>query len=530
MSMPQNVIEIARSTVDCFDPATGEKIGSSPVNTAEEARQALARAREAQRAWAALPLKRRVDHVVRMRDYLIEHADEMSDVIHKDVGKTRIEALATEVLPTALAISYYTRQAERFLRPEPLGGGALLFVNKGTTLYRLPFGVVAIIAPWNYPLGIAMHEIVPALLAGNAVIFKIARETQMVGRRIEEMARASGLPEGVFTYLNIPGSLVSDILLDPADHVDKLFFTGSVPVGKTLMAKAAESLTPVSLELGGNDAMLVCEDANIERAVNGAIWAGFQNSGQSCGAVERVYVHRDVYEPFISLLKERVEALRQGPDIDFDVDVGAMCTERQAKTVAGHYEDALAKGATVCAQVEVSMENGHFFPATVLTDVNHDMLVMREESFGPILGVMKVDSMDEAIELANDSDLGLTGSVWSNNTRKAVALGRRIQAGVITINDHLMSHGIAQTPWGGLKETGIGRSHGRLGFDEMTEPQVVITERLFFSKRNVWWHPYSEAVYKGLRGTTNLFYGHSLGKRVEGLVDFAKLSVRMFVK
>ena len=530
MSMPQNVVEIGIDRTDSINPATGEKIGSSRMNTAEEAREAVIRAREAQRSWAALPLRERCAHVLRMRDHLIEHADEMSDVIHRDVGKTRIEALATEVLPTALAISYYTRHAERFLRPERLGGGALLFLNKGTTLYRLPFGVVAIIAPWNYPLGIAMHEIVPALLAGNTVIFKIARETQMVGRRIEDMARAAGIPDGVFTYLNIPGSVVSDILLDPANHVDKLFFTGSVPVGKTLMAKAAESLTPVSLELGGNDAMLVCEDANIERAVNGAIWAGFQNSGQSCGAVERVYVHRDVYQPFMELLRERVVALRQGPAFDHDVDVGAMCTERQAKTVEAHYEDALAKGATVWAQAEVSTENGHFFPATVLSDVDHDMLVMREESFGPILGVMKVDSMEEAVELANDSDLGLTGSVWSKNTRKAVTLGRRIEAGVISINDHLMSHGVAQTPWGGLKESGIGRSHGQLGFEEMTEPQVVITEMLHFSKRNVWWHPYSEAVYEGLRGTTNLFYGHGLGKRVEGLIDFAKLSVRMFVK
>lgn len=530
MSMPEKVIEIGRTTVDCFDPATGKKIGSSPVHTPEDARRAILRAKDAQHGWAALPLRERIGYVLRMRDYLIQHADEVSDVIHQDVGKTRIEALATEVLPTALAISYYTRQAERFLRPHPLGGGALLFFNKGSTLYRVPFGVVGIIAPWNYPLGIAMHEIVPALLAGNAVIFKIARETQMVGRRIEEMARAAGIPDGVFTYLNIPGAVVSDVLLDPSLHVDKLFFTGSVPVGKTLMAKAAESLTPVSLELGGNDAMLVCEDANLERAVNGAIWAGFQNSGQSCGAVERVYVHRDVYVPFMELLKERVEALRQGPDEAFDVDVGAMCTERQTKTVADHYEDALAKGATVFAQAEVTAESGNFFPATVLTDVNHDMLVMREESFGPLLGVMRVESMDEAVELANDSDLGLTGSVWSNNTKKAVALGRRIEAGVITINDHLMTHGIAQTPWGGFKESGIGRSHGQLGFEEMTEPQVVVTERLFFTTRNVWWHPYSEAVYKGLRGTTQLFYGNRIVDRVGGFVDFAKLSVRMFTK
>ncbi len=530
MSTPQPVVDISKTT--SINPATGEIIGFSPINTPEEGRQAIIRARQAQKGWAALPLEERVKYVRRMRDYLIEHADEVSEVICKDVGKARVEGFATEVLPSVIAITYYTKNAKRFLKPRRIGGGALLFFNKSSTLYRVPFGVVGIIAPWNYPLGIPMHEIVPALLAGNTVVFKTAVETQMVGRKIEEMAKAAGFPEGVFTHVNISGGMISQLMLEPGNHVDKLFFTGSVPVGKTLMTKAAETLTPVSLELGGNDPMLVCADANLERAVNGAIWAGLQNSGQSCGGVERVYVHKDLYDPFLALLKARVEALRQGPDTDYNVDVGAICTEKQVRTIKQQVEDALAKGATVYAQAKIDPAHAraNFFPATVLTDVNHDMEVMREETFGPVLGVMKVNDMEEAIALANDSHLGLTGSVWSNNTRKAVEIGRRIQAGAITINDHLLSHGLAETPWGGFKESGIGRSHGHLGFDEMTEPQVVIKEMLYFSKRNVFWQPYSEGVYKGLKGTLNLFYGRGLMNRLRGFIQFTVLSLRMFFK
>ena len=514
----------------CVNPATGEIVGYSQMNTPEEAREAIRRARAAQPAWAALPLQERVRPILRIRDYLVDHADAVSDTISKDVGKTRIEALATEVLPSAMATDYYAKNARRFLQPRKVRAGSLLFLNKRSRIFRIPFGVIGIIAPWNYPLGIPMHEIIPALLAGNTVIFKTAPETQMVGRKIEEMIQAAGLPADVFTHLNIPGAIIGQILLEPEQHVDKLFFTGSVPVGKTLMAKAAETLTPVSLELGGNDPMLVCPDAHLERAVNGAMWAGLQNSGQSCGGVERVYVHQDVYEPFIQLLKQRVEALRQGPNTHHNVDIGAMCTERQIKTIQRQVDDALAKGATLLAQVKIDPAHAHanFYPVTVLTQVDHTMELMREETFGPLRGVMKVRDMEQAIELANDSSLGLTGSVWSRNTREAVALGRRIHAGVITINDHLLTHGMAETPWGGVKESGIGRSHGELGFDEMTQPQVVTTELLHFAKRNLFWHPYDQKLYDGLKGALHFLHGREFADRLRGFFHFIQLLPRMF--
>ncbi|MCC8988977.1 MAG: aldehyde dehydrogenase family protein [Candidatus Contendobacter sp.] len=527
MSTPQ-LFDLQQTV--CVNPATGDIIGYSQMNTAEEAREALRRARAAQPAWAALPLAERVRAIHRIRDYLVDHADTISATVANDVGKTRVEALATEVLPSAMATDYYAKNARRFLQPRKVRSGSLLFLNKRSRIFRIPFGVIGIIAPWNYPLGIPMHEIIPALLAGNTVIFKTAPETQMVGRTIEAMIQAAGLPADVFIHLNLPGAVIGQILLEPEHHVDKLFFTGSAPVGKILMAQAAESLTPVSLELGGNDPMLVCPDAHLERAVNGAMWAGLQNSGQSCGGVERIYVHQDVYAPFIALLKQKVETLRQGPNTDHNVDVGAMCTERQIKTIRRQVDDALAKGATVLAQVLIDPAHAHanFYPVTVLTNVDHCMELMREETFGPVLGVMKVADMEQAIALANDSSLGLTGSVWSSNTRAAVALGRRIHAGVITINDHLLTHGMAETPWGGVKESGIGRSHGELGFDEMTQPQVVTTELLHFAKRNLFWHPYDAKLYDGLKGALHLLHGRGFGLRLRGFLRLAALLPRMF--
>jgi succinate-semialdehyde dehydrogenase/glutarate-semialdehyde dehydrogenase len=278
--------------------------------------------------------------------------------------------------------------------------------------------------------------------------------------------------------------------------------------------------------------MLVCPDANIYRAVSGAIWGGLSNAGQSCAGVERVYVHEAVYDEFLRLLKEKVEKLRVRNGMDWESDMGVMTTKEQIETVNAHIADALAKGAKIYAQ-SPAPEDGSLrnsIPATVLTDVNHTMLVMKEETFGPVLGVMKVDSMEEAVGLANDSQLGLTGSVWSKNHAKAIEIGKQMKAGAITINDHLMSHGLAETPWGGFKESGIGRTHGRLGFDEMTQPQVIVNDILPFVKRNMWWGPYSQKLYNGLRGLIEFLYAGKPGKRLSGLMRTLRIVPRYFTR
>ena len=433
----------------CRNPATGEILGHSLLTSMQELKKVIEKARDAQKAWSELPVKERVPYMGRIREYMVEKAEEIAEVISKDNGKTRMDALTTEVFPAILAVAYYERHARKFLNTQRLRPGSILLSNKRSKIIRIPHGVIGIISPWNYPFSIPFSEVVMALLAGNAVVLKTATETQMVGRKLEECLSEAELPEGVFAYVNMPGRLAGSAFLKTG--IDKLFFTGSVSVGKKLMSEAAETLTPLVLELGGNDAMLICDDADLHRAASGGAWAGLQNCGQTCAGVERIYVHGRVYEPFLKLLKQRVEALRVGYDENFNVDLGVMTTQRQVSSVRRHLVDALEKGAKIFARSSQPEGDGsgNMLPAMVLTDVNHEMLVMREETFGPIVGVMKVKDMSEAVALANDSHLGLTSSVWSRNRKKAEGIACQIQAGAVMINDHVMSHGMAEIPWGG---------------------------------------------------------------------------------
>jgi len=516
----------ARQETISVNPASGEELGRRPVNTVDELCGLVERARQAQPGWAAVPVKQRARAILRVRRYLVDQADELAETISRDNGKTRLDALATEILPAAMAAAYYARHAQAFLKTRRLRPGNLFLANKRSRIRRVPWGVIGVVSPWNYPFAIPFSEVAMALLAGNAVILKVAGQTQMVGGALERTFQAAGLPEGIFAHVNLPGHLACDALFEAG--IDKLFFTGSTAVGKQLMAKAAETLTPVCLELGGNDAMLVCPDADLERTAAGAVWAGMQNAGQSCGGVERIYVHAEVYEPFVELLARKVRSLRVGADRDHHVDVGAVTTRKQMETIRRHVDDAVARGASIYAESDCPAGGGNFLPAMVLTGVDHSMPVMREETFGPVVGVMKVQSMDEAVELANDSNLGLTGSVWSKNRRTARRLAERIQAGVVTINDHLMSHGLAETPWGGFKESGLGRTHGRIGFDEMTQPQCIVDDVMPGVKRNLWWYPHGPAVYHGLRGLLEALYGPTLRRRLAGLGRALKILPRIF--
>ncbi len=527
-TMNENQSNETRDQTVCRNPATGEFLGYSPLTSMQELKKVIEKARAVQKAWAELPVKERVAYMGRVREYMVEQAEAIAEVISKDNGKTRTDALTTEVFPAILAVAYYEKHTRRFLRTKRLRPGSILLSNKRSKIIRIPYGVIGIISPWNYPFSIPFSEVVMALLAGNAVVLKTATETQMVGRKLEECFSTATLPEGVFTYVNIPGRLAGSAFLKSG--IDKVFFTGSVSVGKKLMGEAAETLTPMVLELGGNDAMLVCDDADLYRAASGGVWAGLQNCGQSCAGVERMYVHERVYEPFLELLKKRVEALRVGYDENFNVDLGVMTTERQVETVKSHLADALAKGAVIFARSSQPEGDGsgNMLPAMVLTEVNHEMLVMREETFGPIVGVMKVKDMNEAVALANDSHLGLSSSVWSRNRKKAEELARQIHAGAVMINDHVMSHGMAETPWGGFKESGIGRTHGAIGFDEMTQPQVIVHDFMPFSRQNMWWFPHGKGKYRGLLGAIKFVHGRSISERVKGLRHLLKIFFRSF--
>ena len=513
-----------------INPATGEEIGRTKENTVEELHTALASARTAQKEWASKSFKERAEHLFAIRNYIADNSEKIAEVISQNTGKTKIDALSTEVLPTTMAITYYAKNAGRVLKRKRIAPGNILTINKRTYVDRVPYGIIGIISPWNYPFGIPFHEIAMALMAGNGVILKVATQTLAVGNIIENCVNAGNLPAGLFHHLNIPGKIAGNAFLESG--INKIYFTGSVPVGKYLMKKATEKLTPLSLELGGNDAMIVCKDANIDRAVGGALWAGLSNSGQSCAGVERIYVEDFIYNDFVRELKRKLVSLRQGVDTGCNVEVGSLTTEQQLQTVKLQIQDAVEKGAYVFAGQAKTGDNnvGLFVTPVILENVTPDMLTMKEETFGPVLAVDSFSTIDEAVEKANNSNLGLTASVWTEDRKKAHAIAARLEAGAVTINDHLMSHGLAESPWGGYKESGTGRTHSYIGLEGMTQPHTVVDDLLYGMQKNFWWYPHSPKVYDGLNGAIQFLYSRNLSKRFSGLLKLVPEFLKCFRK
>jgi succinate-semialdehyde dehydrogenase/glutarate-semialdehyde dehydrogenase len=513
-------------TKTLLEPATGRKLAALKEHDLAHVKEAVSRAREVQKAWAETPLRERQARAREMGKVIVARVDTIAEVISRSTGKTRMDALSTDVFPGALMASYYARLAPRVLNPRKLGRSSILFFNKVSRLTRVPFGVIGIISPWNYPFAIPLHEVIPALLAGNGVVLKVATLVQPVGEAIAEVVKAAGFPDGLFSLVHMPGAAAGDALL--AAGIDKLFFTGSTATGKELMAKAAKKLVPVVLELGGNDPMIVLDDANLDRAAAGALWAGMSNAGQTCAGVERVFVQEGAWEGFRQRLVDQVSRLRVGPDKDFDVEVGSLTSEEQKKKVVGILKDAVKKGARIVAQTGPS--SGLFHPVTILENADSSMTAMCEEVFGPIIALQKVHDESEAIACANDSIYGLSASVWSRNRRRARRVASRIRAGAVTLNDHLISHGMAETPWGGFGQSGIGRSHGALGFQEMTQPRVIVDDLMHRAPRNMWWYPHDRSVYEGLKGAMIALHGRGLFRRLGGLGRLTRTFMRSFRK
>jgi succinate-semialdehyde dehydrogenase/glutarate-semialdehyde dehydrogenase len=516
-----------------FNPATGEQLSSVPNTPPDRMPIIFEKARRAQKAWAQLPFKQRAAHVLKVKGYLAANAERIAAVIASCNGKTRQDALATEVLPCVMACDWYAKNTAIVLKPQKLPCGNILFANKTNVLEYTPLGVVGIISPWNYPFSIPFGEIIMGLMAGNAIVLKVATPTTLVGEAINECMAAGGFPDGLFTHVVLSGAEVSPLML--ANGVDKIFFTGSVKVGKQLMAEAAKTLTPLSLELGGKDPMIVLADADIERAVNCALWAGFQNAGQSCGGVERVYVHESIYDKFLAQLVSKTKALRHGVDVHFNVDIGSITTKGQLDTIVSQVNDAVKAGARIVAQSQAvgDVARGFFYPATVLTHVNHTMRIMREENFGPVVPVMSFVTVEEAVALANDCTMALTSSVFSNNKSEAKRVASMLESGVVTINDHLYSHGLSEAPWGGWKESGLGRTHGYLGLKEMSNVRCVNDEMLpsGWIPRNMWWYPFSRNSYEGLLSAVRLLCPESVGQFVASAAKLTKFAVgTMFYK
>ncbi len=455
---------------------TAEKCQSSKEDIVHK----IAASRKAQTSWAALPLKERARRLKKIGRYIALQGDAMAELIHKDNGKLKLDALVTEILPAVMAVSYYCKRGVSVLKDKKIPGGNLLMFNKQSRIVHEAYGVVGIISPWNYPFAIPFSEVIMALLAGNGVILKTASIVPETGRLLENIFQEAGLPEHLFAYIELPG--------------------------KELAALSAPKLLPLVLELGGADAAIVCADADLDRAALGILWAGFSNAGQSCGGVQRILVHKDVYRDFLEKLSTLVKGLRVGSSLNDDI--GPMISLKQKRAVQKQVTECMEQGAFIAAQSSGGHSSSHsggsfddeslFAPAVLLANLNMDMPIMKDEMFGPIAGIMPVTNDDEAVTIANASSYGLTASVWSKNRKRAKNLARKLKAGTVMINDHLMSHGLAETPWGGFGDSGLGRTHGEMGLLEMVQSKVIVNDTLPGAKRNLWWHPYSEKVYQGM--------------------------------
>jgi len=511
-------LQIAVRKVVPVNPATGEVLRELECAGESEVLAAVLRARSAQAGWAELGLRRRIAILREFQEKLLVKKSEIAAAITREVGKPLVEALVTEVLVVLDAARFLIDNAWGLLRDEPVPHGNLVSKLKSGCLVREPHGVIGIISPWNYPFSIPATETLAALVAGNAVVLKPSELTPLVALELAWLLEAAGVPEDVFQVVVGEGPAGAALLRSP---IDKLVFTGSVGTGKRIAAAAAEHLLPVVLELGGKDPMLVLDDADVDVASSAAVWGAFVNAGQACLSVERCYVHHSLYESFAKACAEKTKQLRVGNGMEADTDVGPMIQERQVRTVESHVEDAKARGARVLAGGARIPELGvNFYAPTVLAGVTQDMRIMREETFGPVLPVMACADDDEAVRLANDSEYGLAASVWTRDPKRGRRLARRIHAGTVMVNDVISCFGISEAPHGGVKASGVGRTHGRFGLDEMVRVKYLDMDRVPGMKK-VWWHGYGESFRRQMEGFLDMQFAPGMGTRLRGALRAA---------
>ena len=511
-----------------MNPATGDVLRELECAGDREVQAAVARARTAQAAWAEIGVQKRIAILREFQRRLHEKKSEIAEAITREAGKPVAEALTTEVLVVLDAARFLIDNAYRLLRDEPVPHGNLATKLKSGRLVREPYGVVGIISPWNYPFSIPATEALAALVAGNAVVLKPSEITSLVALELQSLLHAAGVPREVFQVVVGDGAtgaalIHSDVRESKIGEakIDKLVFTGSVATGKRIAAAAAERLLPVVLELGGKDPMLVLDDADVDVASSAAVWGAFVNAGQTCLSVERCYVHRSLYERFLRACAEKTKKLRVGHGLDRETDVGPMIHERQLRIVEAHVEDAVERGARVLAGGSRLPELGkNFYAPTVLAEVTHEMSIMREETFGPVLPVMAFDSDEDAVQLANDSEYGLAASVWTRDRARGERLARRIQAGTVMVNDVVSCFGISEAPHGGVKSSGVGRTHGRFGLEEMVRVKYLDSD-LMPGMKKVWWYGYGESFARQMEGFVDFQFARGLGERVRGMLRAA---------
>jgi succinate-semialdehyde dehydrogenase/glutarate-semialdehyde dehydrogenase len=495
----------ARRRLRLSSPATLAPLGELEIDDADAVRVAVERARKVQGDWEEGGFAQRAYHLERAARYLALHADAFVERIVAETGKPATEALVTEILTAADALQFYAKRARHILADRSIP--VHLFKTKKLRVTHRPVGVVGIITPWNFPFLLALNPSAQALVAGNAVVLKPSEVTPDSGRLVAELWKAAGVPEGVFQLVQGDGE-TGGALLEAG--VDKIHFTGSVATGRRVAETCGRNLVPCTLELGGKDPMIVCEDADLERAARGAVYGAFSNAGQVCISTERVYVMDSVADVFTRRVVEETARLRQGDRGEFEV--GPMIRAEQLAIVEDHVRDAVEKGARVLAGGRRNPGyKGLFFEPTVLDDVTHDMKIMREETFGPVLPIMRVRDEDEAIAFANDSPYGLNANVWTRSKRRGAAIAKRIESGCAVVNDCMITYGVTEAPFGGVKESGIGRVNGEQGLLGMCHTRSILIDRLG-GRSEPTWYPYSARKATWMKRVLRTVWGTSLGR------------------
>lgn len=455
-------------------PLTGEKLADLPQATPQDVAAAFDRAREAQRAWVTMPVRRRAAVLLRFHDLLLRRQDEVLDLVQLETGKARLHA-HEEVQAVAVAARHYGLKAARYLRPTR-HTGAIPVLTRITEL-RHPRGVVGQIAPWNYPLELSIGDALPAFVAGNAVVMKPDTETALTAMWARRLMIEAGLPAGVWQIVIGDGPVIGPAVVEHADYVS---FTGSTRTGREVAARAARRLVGASLELGGKNAMLVLRDADLDRAAEGAVRACFSSAGQLCVSMERLYVDASIADTFLAKFADLTRRLALGTGLAYGAGMGSLAGERQLTAVTRHVTEAVAKGATVLAGGRARPDVGpYFYEPTVLEGVDPGMAVCAEETFGPVVSVYRFDEEDEAVARANATPYGLNASVWTRDTRRGARLAAALRTGTVNVNEgYAAAYGSVQSPMGGMKESGLGRRHGSEGILKFTEAQTVAVQRL----------------------------------------------------
>lgn len=475
--------------IKSINPATIEVNGAVKKTDLEKIDEIFANSRKAQKIWAKVSLKERARKIVKINEILSTQFDEISLIISKEVGKPPWEAFTNEVYGIADSTFHYYNTVEDILgKVEEIPLGFYESLDKRSILLYKPLGVICVIGPYNYPFAIPFQQIIQSLMAGNSVVFKPSSDTVLVGQKIQEICDGLDLPDNLVQTVYGDGSTIGNLLIDNAD---KIIFTGSTATGKKIMQRAAQTLTEVSLELGGKSAMIVYPDADIERALLAVRWGVFTNSGQVCASIKRLYLHSEIYDSFLSKLVKATKELKQGLPTEPGVDIGAMVNEEQLNLVDEMVKVGLQEGAKLLTGGRRNPNlKGFFYEPTILADAANDMRIVQEEIFGPVLVVLRFKGDNEVIDMVNTNQYGLTSCVWTRDLNLGRKIAEELDTGTVMINEVVYTFALAATPWGGTKNSGIGRTHGKLGFLEVVRPLHINIDQ--FKGPDLWWMPYNE--------------------------------------